>query len=69
MPKTDGFINRDSKNGEFTAHITRENNLLLTIYCKLNGFNKTSYINKLVADDMATKFSILREASNGNENN
>lgn len=26
MPKTDGFINRDSKNGEFSAHVSKENN-------------------------------------------
>lgn len=63
MPKTDGFINRDSKNGEFSAHVSKENNRLLTIFCQINGYNKTSYVNKLIAEDMRSKFNVLKEGS------
>lgn len=63
MPKTDGFINRDSKDGTSSITIRKDNNARLNIYCQINGFNKTSYVNKLIEEDMKAKFDVLREAA------
>lgn len=66
MAKTDKFVDsKGSKNGEFSAHINKEANELLTIYCRVNGYNKTQYVTNLVLMDMHEKFSALKEANNG----
>ena len=61
MPKTDGFINRDSKNGEFSPKIKKEINAKLNIYCQINGMNKSQYINNVLEKDLDEKFIKLKE--------
>lgn len=60
MPKTTSYIARDSKNGEFSPRITKDNNIRLDIFCKINGLNKSQYVNDLVAKDMDEKFGALK---------
>lgn len=60
MPKTNSYINRTSQNGEFSPRITKDNNARLDIFCKINGLNKSQYINDLVAKDMDEKFAALK---------
>lgn len=59
------FKNTTSENGEFSPKIQKEVNILLTIYCKMNGLNKTHYVNALVMKDMEEKFKKLKEENNG----
>lgn len=56
-----GYIGQESKTGEFSGRLTKENNAVLDMYCKANGLNKTSQLNKIVgkwAEEILTK---LRE--------
>ena len=39
-----GYRNVSSKNCEFTAHLDKNVNELLNLYCKKNGINKTKYV-------------------------
>lgn len=61
MPRTDSYTNRESKNGEFSCHIRKEVNTLLTVYCKVNNINKTVYVNEVIERDMLSKFNRLVE--------
>lgn len=57
-----GYKNVSSENGTFSCHVRKEVNNKLDIYCRINGFNKTAYVNNLIESDMNEKFSKLREA-------
>lgn len=61
MPRTSTYLDRESKNGEFSCHIRKNINTLLTIYCKVNHINKTLYVNKVMERDMMSKFNKLSE--------
>lgn len=61
MPKTNEYLGRQSENGVFSCHIKREINFMLDMFCRINGYNKTAYVNKLIEDDMAEKFNKLKE--------
>ena len=59
MPKTNEYLGRESKNGVFSCHIKAEINLMLDLYCKVNGKNKTAYVNEILQKDMLEKFDRL----------
>lgn len=61
MPKTNGYVQRQTVNGEFSPRINSEVNKLLDIYCKINGLNKTQYVNDLIARELEAKFRKLQE--------
>ena len=61
MPKTNGYFPRRSVNGEFSPRINSDNNKLLDIFCKINGLNKTQYVNDIVAKELESKFQKLQE--------
>lgn len=61
MPKTTEYLGRQSENGTFSCHIKKEINAMLDMYCKINGLNKTTYVNGLVESDMMQKFNRLKE--------
>ena len=48
MPKTNEYIARQSKNGEFSPRIRKEINLMLDMYCKINAYNKTDFVNNVL---------------------
>ena len=56
-----GYKNITSKSGEFSCHIKKAINDKLDIYCRVNGINKTMYVNQLVENDMEEKFTKLKE--------
>ena len=60
MPKTNAFVSRESKNGEFSCHIKKDVNKLLDIYCKVNGLNKTQYVNDVLQKEMEERFKVLK---------
>lgn len=60
MPKTNSYIHRTSQSGELSPTITKDNNARLDIFCKINGLNKSKYVNDLVAKDMDEKFGALK---------
>lgn len=59
MTKVAKYTGRQSKNGKFSCKIKRETNAMLDMYCKVNGLNKTAYVNALIENDMMQKFSKL----------
>jgi hypothetical protein len=59
-----GYKNIKSESGEFSCHIKKAINDKLDIYCRVNGINKTMYVNQLVENDMEEKFKRLKEANN-----
>lgn len=61
MPKTTDYIGRQSENGTFSCHVKKEVNAMLDMYCRINGLNKTAYVNALIESDMMQKFSKLKE--------
>lgn len=61
MPRTQGYVGRESKNGEFSCHIKGEINRMLDIYCKVNGKNKTAFVNEVIAEKMSDAFLKLKE--------
>lgn len=61
MAKRDfGFKHTESKTGEFSPRITKENNSFLDIYCSINGLNKTKFVNELIKQKMAEIFEKLK---------
>lgn len=54
-----GFKNTESSDGSFTCHINKDNNRMLTLYCKFSNQNKTKYINNLIEKDMTDKFNLF----------
>ena len=65
MPRTNTYVNREAKNGEFSCHIRKDVNVLLDIYCKFNGINKTAYVNALIEEKMGQVFNrLVEEVSN-----
>ena len=56
-----GYKNTESKNGEFSPRITKENNKYLDIYCSINKLNKTAFVNDIVKEKMTDIFGKLRE--------
>ena len=58
-----GYKNTESKNGEFSPRITKENNKYLDIYCSINGLNKTTFVNEIVKEKMEEVFEKLKERS------
>lgn len=65
MPKREfGFKHTESKNGEFSPRITKENNRYLDIYCSINGLNKTIFVNDLIKEKMTEIFQKLKEGDN-----
>lgn len=61
MPKTNEYLGRQSENGVFSCHVKKEVNSMLDMYCKINGYNKTAYVNDLIERDMLIKFGKLKE--------
>ena len=61
-----GYKNVKSESGEFSCHIKKEINDKLNIFCRINGINKTAYVNQLIENEMERKFTKLKE-DNGNE--
>jgi len=61
MPKTKEYLGRQSENGTFSCHIKKEINVMLDMFCKINGLNKTAYVNTLIENDMIQKFNKLKE--------
>lgn len=59
-----GFKDVKSENGTFSCHIKKDINTKLDLYCRINGINKTLYVNELVEKDMNDKFMKLKEANN-----
>lgn len=62
-----GFKNYESSDGSFTCHINKDNNRMLTLYCKFSNQNKTKYVNKLIEKDMTEKFNLFGAMKGGNE--
>ena len=61
MPRTDGYVNRrPTKDGERSPKLYRENAELATILCRIRGENLTTYVNRIVAEDMDEKFGALK---------
>ena len=56
-----GFVERDSANGEFSPRIRADVNRMLDIYCRINGKNKTAFVNELIAERMNEIFNKLKE--------
>ena len=50
MPRTEKYIQRDSKDGTFSPRIKKEHNAILDVYCKANRVNKTNLVNKIISD-------------------
>lgn len=61
-----GFKNTESSDGSFTCHINKDNNRMLTLYCKFSNQNKTKYINSLIEKDMTDKFNLFGAMRGGN---
>lgn len=61
MPKTTEYLGRQSENGTFSCHIKKEVNAMLDMYCRINGLNKTAYVNSLIENNMIEKFDKLKE--------
>lgn len=61
MPKTNEYIARQSKNGEFSPRIRKEINLMLDMYCKINACNKTDFVNNVLESVLTEKFYKLKE--------
>ena len=55
------YKNVSSENGTFSCHVKKEINNKLDIYCRINGINKTAYVNELIDKDMEQKFRKLKE--------
>jgi len=64
VPKTPKYVNRQNDIGEFSPRITAENNARLSIYCKINNFNKTAFLNKILSEYLDTVFNKLKEDNN-----
>jgi hypothetical protein len=60
----ESFKRDKSESGEFSCHIKKAINDKLDIYCRVNGINKTTYVNQLVENDMEEKFKKLKETNN-----
>ena len=58
-----GYKNCNSENGTFSCHIKKETNTKLDIYCRINGINKTAFVNEMVDKKMEEMFSKLKEDS------
>lgn len=56
-----GFKHTESKNGEFSPRINKENNKYLDIYCSINGLNKTLFVNEIIKEKMQQVFGKLKE--------
>ena len=56
-----GFKNVKSENGSFSCHIKKDINTKLDMYCRVNGINKTLFVNELVEREMDRKFEKLKE--------
>ena len=67
MSRDYNYKNVSSENGEFSGRIYKEANTLLTIYCKMNGLNKTHYLNEIVMKDMNEKFKRLLDGEKEKE--
>lgn len=62
MPKTNEFIKRkETKEGEFTCHISKENNIYLTFLCKHKNINKTKYVNQILREKLDEIFASMFE--------
>lgn len=61
MPRTNGYVGRDSKTGEFSCTINKDVNKMLDIYCRINGFNKTRFVNDLIRDKMEEVYNKLKD--------
>lgn len=62
MPRTSGYVKRDTRNGEFSPRIKPAVNVKLDIYCKVNGLNKTKVVNEIVDAWLEEKFERLNES-------
>ena len=62
MPKTCGYVRRDTRSGEFSPRIKPAVNAKLDIYCKVNGLNKTKCVNDIVDAWLEKKFERLNES-------
>ncbi len=66
MPRTDGYVNRrPTKDGERSPKLYRENAELATILCRIRGENLTTYVNRIVAEDLEREFSVLKKTEDG----
>lgn len=61
MAKVAKYTGSQSEDGTFSCKVKREVNAMLDMYCKVNGLNKTAYVNALIENDMMQKFSKLKE--------
>jgi len=63
MPKTNGYVKRDSKTGESTVRLNRDVTALLDIYCKYTNQTKQTVVNREVKRILNVYFEKLREAA------
>ena len=61
MPKTNGYVKRNTKDGEFSCHISKDVNQMLDLYCRLKKKNKTAVVNAIVRSEMEKVFGELVE--------
>ena len=58
------FKETHSATGEFSPRINAETSALLSMYCKQINENRTKYVNRVLAEDMAKKFNTQEGSKN-----
>ena len=61
MPKTKGYVKRETRDGEFSGRLKKENAAVLDLYCRVNGINKTTMLNKIVEEWAVKTIMRLRD--------
>jgi hypothetical protein len=61
MPKTNGYVKRETRDGEFSGRLKKENAAVLDLYCRVNGINKTTMLNKIVEEWAVKTIMRLRD--------
>lgn len=61
MPKTNGYVKRSTKDGEFSCRISKDINQMLDLYCRLTKKNKTAFVNAVMREKLEGIFGNLVE--------
>ena len=64
MPKTNSYVEREKKTDGFSGKLDKDNDIRLSLYCKINDLNKTKILNIIVKDFLDSKFDRLKEGNN-----
>lgn len=61
MPKTSSYVDRQPAKHGFTWHCPNDLAIMLDMFCKVNGINKTAWLNELVRTALDEKFQRLKD--------